>query len=401
MSEPQHPDDVDVELERKRLVESWSFEACCFTAFDQVRAAWVAFGALGEFSVELSEDGEPVDIGESLAHGAVVPAFLEDALVGTEGESEAVDRFAEAIIELSESPSSIAAVQVLAALNAERGRDDAKAEKLLIEAIELDPTCGTAAVELADYCVLRNQLGAAIELLRRAEVGNDSRLARLEAIEEQVKITHRQAARNEPCTCGADMKFKNCCGRDPKIPATMRLELITQKLGSYLTRVHRWHRVVELADAAVPVDVEDGPAIVARMSAHPLVHDLVCFEGGVAAEFLVDRGSLLPDGEAALIEGLIAARRGLWEVMSLSDDGAVELREVVSGATATIQNRSRQGSLVIGDKILGRTLDVGPETFMAGIPVTIPLVLHDATEALVRTEPGAVEFATWFATATS
>jgi hypothetical protein len=72
----------------------------------------------------------------------------------------------------------------------------------------------------------------------------------------------------------------------------------------------------------------------------PLVMDLVLTEGGWFQRFLADRGALLPDDEALLASSWLAVDRSVHEIVSVTPDVGLTLRDLRTGDMLDVRERA-------------------------------------------------------------
>ena len=124
--------------------------------------------------------------------------------------------------------------------------------------------------------------------------------------------------RNERCPCGSGQKYKRCHGHAGGRPLSDsdRAHLLMARLGRHelrrrQLRSFRWNKVAGLVvDGGWMTD--DAPRVA------PLLETLAWFEDGGLAEFLDERGFLLPDDDRRLAESWLGAPLA---VARRTDDG--------------------------------------------------------------------------------
>lgn len=366
----------------RRAAES-GLEACCTAAFDLVRDAWAS--SLGPTQV----DAPPLrEVAGALAHGSVAPAFAEHVLGEHAHGSPALEAFATEVAGLP-GPSGACGL-FLRALGFERDGRTLEAEADLHDAVRRDPSFRPALAELAWYAADRGDAARAASLLQRAGVPADD--PELEYLTIRVPRVAR-VGRNERCPCGSGRKFKACCDRDPKVPIERRAGWVVHKLASFALRPHRRGRLVELADIATGPGHPD--AFVAMLSA-PFLSDLVVFEGGAAAEFLDERGELLPPDERRLVEDWLGTGRRLWEITSVDPGRSLTLRDSGTGDSIVVAERTASTSHGPGEMVLARVVPVGAQHQLVGQALVVELRHRESLLRVLDADPGAEDFAAWF-----
>ncbi|MEX2658137.1 MAG: SEC-C metal-binding domain-containing protein, partial [Acidimicrobiales bacterium] len=172
--------------------------------------------------------------------------------------------------------------------------------------------------ELADYVVDRGDLAHALALVRHPDLSPSvGAVALLEELHAETGGALRGVGRNDPCPCGSGRKFKVCCQRDPKVPLRARTRLLVYKLAHFAAADHRRRALVGLATSAADPDSPTLLFDLRELVFDRVIVDLAVFEGGVAAEYLDQRGPLLPADERNLLEVLLDEPRRLWEAIEV------------------------------------------------------------------------------------
>ena len=370
----------------ERLGRRFGFDSCCAKAFDVARDAFDVFDADAMAGFEVAS---------ALSHGAVAPAFAASCSV-TATVATTVWRFADTII-LAVPEKQAAPARLLSALEADRRGDAPAAEAVLEEALRADPGYGPAALVLADYAIDRGEVRRAVTLLHHPDLSSDG--ATLELLEEfrsEMDGPYRHTGRNDPCPCGSGRKFKVCCQRDRKVPPSTRTRLLTYKLARFAGRDHRRSRLIGVASAACDPDAADLAASLISMARNPLILDFVSFEGGLADEYLEERGDLLSADERALLEQLIGEPRRLWEITDVEPGQSLTLRDSRTGDVVRVAERVGSQDRAPGELLLARVAQLDDVNQIIGIPVEIPLRLRDSTIELIDSHPDADALATWY-----
>ena len=178
--------------------------------------------------------------------------------------------------------------------------------------------CGhrPALLDAAGYAAHRGDAPGALQLVVQAGVTDedpadpdpDDDVALLREIVNVA--THRPqptAGRNDPCPCGSGRKYKAChLGRE-RHSLSDRAAWLFDKATRF---VHRHDD--ELLDELAAELSEQMPELYQQLRDSPFVADLALQEHGLFAEFLTERGWLLPEDEQLLAAG------GRWSTVACS-----------------------------------------------------------------------------------
>ncbi len=368
----------------------WDFDECCEASFQIVREAW-GRRVLRELpSVPSGDDLRPV--ARALAHGAVAPAFCDYALSGSHGGSETLASFA---AELSQFTGKLAAPGLfLRAVESERSGRVVDAETDLRAAVLADPDYRPALVDLAWYASDRGDAKRAVSLLRRAGADDDD--PELDFLMSRVDAGTVRAERNDPCPCGSGRKFKACCLNDPKVPLEQRAGWLYRKIMKFTLRPPQQALVTDLlhlADEAGNQETEEDLT--------PVLADVAAFEGGAIAEFVHERGDLLPPDERDLARSWIDSRLTLWEVAEVKPGTSLTVRDTRTGDRLVVTERNASRTLRPGGYLLARVVPVGTQHQIIGPPLEIELRHRESLLRLFDSEPEADDLAWWLGTAFS
>lgn len=378
-----------------RTTEEWDLESCCLAAFEAVCAAWEQFDS--PRPAEIPDRGEARQLATALDHGAVGPAFADHVLRVSARPAPRLARFAEWF--LGHKPRCGGALLLLA-LEAERRGETLAAEDYLRRALRIDPAYGPAALELSVYEVDRGDLRKAVALLRHSDLAPDEE--RLGFLEDLVGSMDRHAAqtgRNDPCPCGSGRKFKACCQASPELTPADRFGLLLYRLSAFAERPHRKpHLVGVAASACDPDDYAVTAALLERIE-DPVVLDLAIWEGGLAAEYLEERGVLLPAEDRRLLELSLAEPRRLCEVTHVRVGEGFSVRDTATGDTFEVTDRRASAGCQPGDLLLVRLGPLQGETRLIGLPITVPLRRRESALRLIDEDAGVDEWAAWYGSA--
>ena len=371
--------------ELDRLADTWGFSRCCRAAFDQ------AYEALAR-----TQHGQDIDargVAASLSHGAVAPALAEYC-IDLERESQLSD-LAAAVI--AGSPRHTAGARLLVAEVADHHGDALGAEAALRQALRDDPAYGPAASDLARYEFDRGELSRAITLLRHDDLDPEGpMLAFLEAFRHRFDAPYVGVGRNERCPCGSGRKFKVCHARARVPPLSARTELVTHKLALFAHRQSQRSHLVGIASSACDPDDPELLSSIGEMVGDPLVIDFAIWEGGMAEDYLAERGELLPADERQLIEELLDEPRRLWEVAAVDPGTGMTLRDTATGDHVTVTEHLGSLERQSGELLVARVARLEDQNQLMGLPMTIPLRLRDSALRLIDSAPDADQLAIWY-----
>ena len=316
--------------------------------------------------------------------------FLVGELFGADPEAEAHGHaFAAALLEVANRPDQEATARWFAALSAEREGDLALAETHLDlghEAVSDDPRL---IDRLAWYASDRGDADRALRLWSKLDQSGvvAADVAVLRAVTADASAAAR-TPRNAPCWCGSGRKFKQChLGKPADLALTDRLPWLYRKATAYLYR--RGGEVQDelfgVALALAGVDDDDfediDPAGVVAAMTHPVVPDLLLWEGGWLAQFVEERGAILPADEREVIASWVDDRRSVVDVVAHEGEES-RLRDRRSGDEVVVAGTVGR----VGATLVAR-LDPGPEGELRVIGPVVPIdgavaaaVLHELDE---------------------
>ncbi|BBZ55216.1 hypothetical protein [Mycolicibacterium phocaicum] len=126
----------------------------------------------------------------------------------------------------------------------------------------------------------------------------------------------------------------------------------------------------------------------------PMVIDSVLVEGGGFAEFLEQRGALLPTDELELLRIWADAERSVYQIVQVDD--TVTVRDLVLDETLTLLRDMVGGTLKPSQVVCARALPVGDGVQSVGALVVVkPDDVDDLIE-LLDDEPSAVDVVGFF-----
>lgn len=256
------------------------------------------------------------------------------------------------------------------------------AEAAYTRALDLDSDHFPAMRELAAIASLRGDAGKAVSLLLRAGVTTrDPELAMLTrfAGEERADV-----GRNDDCWCGSGRKYKKCHLGKSDHDLFSRWEWLYHKASNWVRNSQGRDLLVELA--AARVHPETNPALLISAISDPLVMDVALFEGELLADFLDERGSLLPPDEIELAAGWLSSRRALYRVENSSATGGTDLQDVVTDDLTNVREPSV--GVPVGGLVCARILTIGDSSVLSPGSVAIAAADREVTSAMLALQDG-------------
>ena len=270
----------------------------------------------------------------------------------------------------------------------ERLGDIEAAERELLAAESMDPDWPLPLLDLARFASDRGDVERGVSLLHRAGVAPDDAL--LVLLEQHRAEPRLDTGRNGLCWCGSGRKYKKChLGRE-QLPLADRVKWLCTKAAHHVSTTGWEELLIEVAyERAQHFDGDPREVLDAAMS-DPLVMDAVLFEGGALADFLDVRGSLLPDDELLLAEQWLLLDRSVFEVEHVRPGQGVSVRDVRTGDTHDVRERSASRELKSGHLICARVIPAGDTMQFSGAVEPVALHERDALIDLLDMEPDAV-----------
>ncbi|MGI8876450.1 MAG: SEC-C metal-binding domain-containing protein, partial [Egibacteraceae bacterium] len=343
--------------------------------------------------VEALAESELDAVGATLADAAVAESIADMATRRSSRALAALRALAVAVHGRSRGRSRGGAA-FLRARTAEHLGLTEEAEAMLGEALGADPDSAPALLDAAWYAEDRGEAARAVSLLRRAGVGGDdpqlARLRRWAAPAPAGKV-----GRNDPCPCGSGRKYKVCCQRRGGRPLGERAGWLLDKAGMYAHRPMNRALLLPVIEARAG-DPQDPERLVAAMG-DPLVQDLGLFEEGLLADFLDDRGVLLPADELELGRSWLGTSRGLYEIVDVRRDEGLTLLDLRSGDRLDVVERIGTHSARTGEAVLARLLPVAGHHILAAGGVRVPVQHREQLLAFLDTDPTGPAIAAWVA----
>jgi hypothetical protein len=190
--------------------------------------------------------------------------------------------------------------------------------------------------------------------LGRVVAGHD-----LDLLDEVLAPTRPTARRNDPCPCGSGRKYKHCHLGVDEVPLDARLTWLYRKAVWWLERRHRF----EVEQAAWVRGRHLGMSLGKLIESDPLIVDAVLTEGGRFAEWLEQRGAVLPPDEAMLAGQWALVGRSVFEVLDVRLDEGLTVRDVRTGDVLDVPERLGTRNMTVGRYVLARPLPTGSATF--------------------------------------
>ncbi|MDQ2726670.1 MAG: SEC-C domain-containing protein [Actinomycetota bacterium] len=372
---------------RQEVIEAWDFDTCCRSAFDHVDAAFARFVADPHQEV----DTEAVD--RNLGHSAVGLAFADYQQSARPAERARLVDFATQVAE--RAPGGAAPSWLLAGASADDQGDVITAEAHVRRAA-LDSGYGPAAATLSRYQIDHSDVTGAIASLRHPDLDAEGPVL---AFLLDLDRPYRQAGRNQPCPCGSGRKFKECCARHRSVPLAGRTALLSFKLALFATRPEHQGVRLSLADAALDPEDPEPSTSFDRLAVDSMINDLSLWEGGLAARYLAERGTLLPSDEQELMARFLDEPRRLWEITAVDEGARLDLRDTRTGDALSVDEHVGSVGRHLGELILARVAHVGAVNQILGPVMDVPLELRDSLVPLLGDDASAQDLATWYGTA--
>lgn len=320
----------------------------------------------------------------------VAEAVLVEALgAGREGAG-ALAVFAETLEPIAPRRAR-AALRWLGGKANERLGFVADAEAAFEAAQGLDPDWPPTLFELARYASDRGDAERGIALLHRAGARSDDGLLTL--LENFRPPSRPKLRRNSPCWCGSGRKYKQCHLRREQLPLAERAAWLYQKSGMYLSD-GPWRDAV-LAAAEIRSRHSDVPDALYQATQDGLVTDVMLFEGGAFAEFLAERGDLLPGDERNLAEQWLLVERSLYEVEAVEAGVGFAVRDLRTGDRHDVREATASRQLTSGTLICARIVPAGDTVQIFGGMEAIGMADRDPLIALLDNDPDPLDLVTF------
>lgn len=374
--------------ELARVANRYDLEDCCLHELYVTLEAWNELVTATD-PHDATDNIEWDLVVAALAHGYAAAAFADYVLRANEELPERFDDFVGALRLVGERQFA-AAIDYVTARKFEQLGETVLAEQALLDAAAADPHYEPAVQDLAWYASDRGDAERAVLLLRRVGFTDDD--ADVDFL-SSMRPRRNVAGRNERCPCGSGRKYKDCCARNPRLSLEDRADWLLFKLSQYMRRP-RSEPIVRWLAAVTAPDDEAFPRV--YQSDAPV--DLAVFDGGMGAEFLAQRGALLPDEDRALLESWLAQPRKLFEVAEVEasayDGRTLVLRDTTDSSSVTVTAPADQ-HCEPGDLMWARVVAVGDRNRLVGVPLVASPDERPLLEELVASEPQVMQLAMW------
>lgn len=248
--------------------------------------------------------------------------------------------------------------------------DAASAESELQRAVDLDSNFVPARFDSAIFASLRGDAQRGIALLRAVDSDPADELR--EVLEKFVPKVRTDLGRNDRCWCGSGRKYKVCHLRKSESTLEQRASWLYQKAGNFITDGRGVAQLQSLA-AARAIHIGDAEDPVGQALQDPFVVDVLLFEGGLFADFVEQRGSMLPADELNLAQQWLLVERSVHEVESVKPGEGLSLRDIRTGDRQFVSERSASTQLHPGHFICARVVPVRSDLqFFGGIEPVYP-----------------------------
>ncbi|ART68354.1 hypothetical protein BTO20_06975 [Mycobacterium dioxanotrophicus] len=283
--------------------------------------------------------------------------------------------------------SAQVACRWLRAVSLERLGDVEGAERELLAAESMNTDWAPVLFDLARFASDRGDAERGLSLLRRADAEPDD--AMLALLERHLAQPRNDLGRNDTCWCGSGRKYKKChLGHEP-LSLAERAGWLYSKAAQH-TVLSGWDDMLDEVAYERSRYSEGSGEILAALG-DPLVMDAVLFEGGAFEEFLAVRGALLPDDERSLAEQWLLVDRSVFEVEHVNRGLGFTVRDLRTGDTHEVQEKSGSRQLKAGQLICARVLPAGDTMQLFGGMEPVALHERDALIELLDAEPDPTE----------
>ncbi|HET8931500.1 MAG TPA: SEC-C domain-containing protein, partial [Acidimicrobiales bacterium] len=378
-----------------RLVEDtadvYGFDGPQTAAFRALELAWRKFQA-----DEIRDPEDLADAGRALGDRLVVAAFSDNVLIDSDATGTAGQLLAFALglrdVTASKRRTGAAAAWLVAQIHAHVGRTD-QFEHWVEIAHREDPDHPGAVHDLAWFAFDRGEARTARTQL--ASLATDA-VAHDLAILDTVLAPHApKARRNDPCPCGSGRKYKHCHLGVDEVGLDDRLTWLYRKANWWLGFKHRY----EAEEMAWIRGRHSDLSPEQLLDRDPLIVDAVLVEGGRFAEWLSERGALLPTDEAMLAQAWALIGHSVFQVTDVRRGAGVTVRDVRTGDVIDVDERAGSRDLRAGGYILTRALPTGTgrHQFFGGITL-VPDASLDRFLDVLDAEPTPVDVLSLVAT---
>ena len=332
--------------------------------------------SLGELTGELAGVLADPELAEILK-----TETLRDGRAG----AAALGLFAETLEPKVPRPARVAC-RWLRAIALERTGSVEEAEQELLAAESMDTEWSPALFDLARFAADRGDAERGLSLLRRAGAAPDDPMVAL--LERHRPKPRPEIGRNDACWCGSGRKYKKChLGRE-QLPLSERVGWLYSKAAHHTLLTDWSEALLEVGlERTRYAEDDDGFSGVSD----PLVMDAVLFEGGAFADFLDQRGTLLPEDERALAEQWLLVDRSVFEVEEVRTGQGMTVRDVRTGDRHEVRERMGSREVQPGYLLCARVVPAGDTMQFFGSIEPVALHQRDTLIALLDAEPDPIE----------
>ncbi len=370
--------------------DEFRFASCCHAAFDDALHAYRTFD-----DPELAPALDLRALGNALVHGDVARALVAYAHDLEGLDSIRIAMFAQQLA--GEPGQARAAGAYMTALVLDAVGDAESAALALEQAVTADPDFSAAVDDHADALAERGELERAIKVRQRLALDEDHELAFLVGL---LPVHRSGVGRNEPCPCGSGKKYKNChLGRPAELSAPTHSRWLQHKLTKRVfARDHR-DVVIEIVEEALQTTADERKQSIAEaLYSSGLVASWAIFDGGIGAHYLESRAEILPAIERDMLVDWVTRPLQLLEVIEPIGGDAPTVRDLRTGETLVVHDRSEVEDRTAGQLLLCHVGQVGGRLEIVGTALLVELGRRDAALDMVDDDPDAFDVAAWFAT---
>lgn len=338
--------------------------------------------------------GAYTEFGAKLADPVLTEVLFREAVKSGRGGAAALGMLAETLLQYVPRAAQ-SNCRWLGAAALERLGDVEEAERELLAIETVDPNCTLALFDLARFASDRGQAERGLSLLRRAGADPDDYLVQL--LQGYVAAPRADIGRNDACWCGSGRKYKKChLGHEEKsLPE--RSDWLYAKAAQHVLTAD-WEELLDAVRLIRALPAGHDEELAEKLRSDPLVMDSVLVEGGGFAEFLEQRGVLLPDDERELLEAWVDKERTLFAVDTIDDEVTViDRRRKVA---LELRRGSIGARLRVGQFLCGRALPVGDGLELVGAVIEVQPHHVDELIELLDSEPSAIELVAFFTRST-
>ncbi len=256
----------------------------------------------------------------------------------------------------------------LAAHAAQSAGNVLEAEQLFEQAVAANDRFVPALLDLARYASDRGDASRAASLLTRVPDGDLEPL--YSVVAQYLSPDGPAPGRNDPCWCGSGRKYKACHLGRVELSLARRLPWVYEKAVRYLQDDDVIAILLELGVIRFP-DRTSTEALIEAVVADRTVVDVTLFEGELLAEFLDERGPLLPADERELLGSWVPARHSVYEVLSVSAGVGCVLADAISGARFELADPDLAAQLTEGEHVWALLVPVADTPQLLNPPVKV------------------------------